>query len=85
MIILINGISQIPIMALQYSSQQGNLIKQKYTIKTDGERKIEFSQDFPNCKGLYPDCPEIPSLLDSMCRTCPKTGNLKKPKIQQEE
>ncbi len=38
---------------------------------------------FPACKGLYPDCPEEPSLMNSMCRTCPKTDGMKKPKLEE--
>jgi len=53
---------------------------QRSSIKSDAERMIEFSKDFPNCKGLYPDCPETPDLMCSMCRTCPKTDGIKKPK-----
>ncbi|MCX6800846.1 MAG: hypothetical protein NTZ73_01530 [Candidatus Diapherotrites archaeon] len=51
------------------------------TIKKDGDRLI-FSKDFPNCKGLYPDCPSNPSLTEKNCRTCPKTDELKKPKME---
>ena len=47
------------------------------------EKAIAYSKDFPNCKGLYPDCPEFPDLMNSMCRTCPKTDGLKKPKIEE--
>jgi len=46
--------------------------------------KWELGQkgEFPNCKGLYPDCPEIPNLLDSKCRNCPKTEDVEKPKLE---
>lgn len=40
--------------------------------------------DFPHCKGLYPDCPETPSLTNKNCRTCPKTDEIKKPKLGEE-
>ena len=49
-------------------------------FKTANESVISLAGEFPKCKGLYPDCPEEPSLMDSMCRTCPKTEGLKKPK-----
>jgi len=39
--------------------------------------------EFPACKGLFPDCPAEPSLMLSMCRTCPKTDGIKKPKIEE--
>lgn len=39
---------------------------------------LQGAGEFPNCKGLYPDCPETPSLDESMCRTCPKTDGIKK-------
>lgn len=48
------------------------------------EKTLTFSKDFPNCKGLYPDCPNEPSLMNSMCRTCPKTDGLKKPKLDED-
>jgi len=51
---------------------------------SENEKAIRYSGEFPNCKGLYPDCPEIPSLDESMCRTCPKTDGLKKPKLDEE-
>lgn len=55
---------------------------QMRTIKSEEEKMISNSRDFPNCKGLYPDCPETPDLMVSMCRTCPKTDGMKKPKIE---
>jgi len=54
---------------------------QMTTVKSENEKLISFSKDFPNCKGLYPDCPNEPSLMNSMCRTCPKTDGMKKPRI----
>lgn len=68
-------------MGLTYDSTF--LARQKASIKTDGEKVITHSKDFPYCKGLYPDCPETPDLMNSMCRTCPKTDGMKKPKIEQ--
>jgi len=26
---------------------------------------------FPNCKGLYPDCPEAPEAKEHPCKNCP--------------
>jgi len=26
---------------------------------------------FPKCKGVYPDCPDLPKKDDPMCRGCP--------------
>jgi len=49
-------------------------------FKTANESVISLAGEFPKCKGLYPDCPEVPSLTNSMCRTCPKTDGMKKPK-----
>ena len=48
------------------------------------EKVFTLSKDFPDCKGLYPDCPEKPDLMNSMCRTCPKTDGIKKPKLNDE-
>jgi len=67
---------------LSYTSQQSNLIKQKYTIKSENEKALMAGGEFPNCKGLYPDCSEKPSLLDNKCRNCPKTEDIKKPKLE---
>jgi len=50
--------------------------------KSEKERILLSVGKFPGCKGLYPDCPSEPSLNLSMCRTCPKTDNLKKPRIE---
>jgi hypothetical protein len=66
-----------------YPSQRGDLIAHKYTIKSEGEKAIARSGDFPDCKGLYPDCPEKPDLMNSMCRTCPKTDGVKKPRFDE--
>jgi|TARA_Y100000034_G_scaffold132903_1_gene196997 hypothetical protein len=43
------------------------------TVKRPNENLIFQAQKvgFPNCKGLFPDCPEKPSLKKSMCRSCP--------------
>ena len=54
---------------------------QMKTVKSEHEKTIAFSKDFPNCKGLYPDCPDAPDLMLSMCRTCPKTDGIKKPRL----
>ncbi|HPM85701.1 MAG TPA: hypothetical protein PLI99_01245 [archaeon] len=63
------------------NNEKDSQIKQRATIKSENERLISNSKDFPNCKGLYPDCPEKPDLTTSMCRTCPKTDGIKKPRI----
>lgn len=64
---------------LTYDNRKDGTIK---GYKSEAEKIISFSKDFPNCKGLYPDCPEEPSLMNSMCRTCPKTDGMKKPKLE---
>ena len=42
-------------------------------MKPEFRKTIERAQEtgFPNCKGLYPDCPEKPDKKHKMCRTCP--------------
>jgi hypothetical protein len=50
--------------------------------KSENERILAGNGVFPDCKGLFPDCPETPSLMDKNCRTCPKTDGLKKPRIE---
>ncbi|MEW6295998.1 MAG: hypothetical protein AB1467_06990 [Candidatus Diapherotrites archaeon] len=47
------------------------LREQKQSIKSPEEKLIMQAGKFPNCKGLYPDCPEKPDKNDKMCRTCP--------------
>lgn len=54
-------------------------------FKSANESVISLAGEFPKCKGLYPDCPEEPSLMNSMCRTCPKTDGMKKPKLTQDD
>jgi len=63
---------------LNYDKLNGNTNKPKST----NEKSIVFSKEFPTCKGLYPDCPETPNLLDKKCRNCPKTDDVKKPKVE---
>jgi len=67
-------------MGLSYDDCKA--IQQKYTIKSPQEKAIASAGDFPNCKGLYPDCPKIPSLKDRNCRNCPKTDELEKPRLE---
>lgn len=55
--------------------------RQKAAIKSPFEKLSLNHGDFPNCKGIFPDCPNEPSLMNSMCRTCPKTDGIKKPKL----
>lgn len=57
--------------------------RQYKAIKNDFERAELSHGEFPDCKGLYPDCPENPSLTNKNCRTCPKTDDLKKPKLDE--
>ncbi len=64
-------------MGLTYEKMNGNVNKPMPA----NEKAILYSGDFPNCKGLYPDCPEKPSFLDNKCRTCPKTDAVEKPKL----
>jgi hypothetical protein len=66
------------------TNDRDNQVAHRNTIKSENEKLISNSKDFPNCKGLFPDCPEQPDLMNSMCRTCPKTDGLKKPRIEEE-
>jgi len=56
---------------------------QKQKFKTEGESEMAKAGFFPSCKGFFPDCPDEPSLMNSMCRTCPKTDGIKKPKMEE--
>ncbi len=46
---------------------------QKARSLSEEEKKIIMARKrgFPNCKGLYPDCPEVPDKNCSQCKTCP--------------
>lgn len=48
-------------------------LRHKYTVKFEKTKKLDMAkaQGFPNCKGLYPDCPEKPDKNHPMCKTCP--------------
>jgi len=52
---------------------RNRLLHQKHTIKFDNTKQIEMAEKagFPNCKGLFPDCPENPDKNDPMCKNCP--------------
>jgi len=39
--------------------------------KTPLEKKLKETKEFPYCKGLYPDCPDIPSKENPICKNCP--------------
>jgi len=58
---------------MTYYSSERERRKIYNTIKTDAEKTIESAKSagFPNCKGLYPDCPEKPDKNCKQCRTCP--------------
>ena len=47
-------------------------LNQKHTIKSWQEKQFVSSGKFPNCKGMFPDCPETPNKKHKMCRSCPK-------------
>jgi len=46
---------------------------QKKSLKTSAEKEIETAKKagFPNCKGLYPDCPDNPKKDEYPCKFCP--------------
>ncbi len=67
-------------MGLTYDD--GVLIRQKHSVKSQAEKAIDSAGEFPNCKGLYPDCPEKPSLKEKACGICPKTDDLEKPLLK---
>ena len=69
-------------MGLSYDDCKA--IQQKHTIKSPQEKAIASAGEFPNCKGLYPDCPENPSLKERACRTCPKTDGIEPEEIEEE-
>jgi hypothetical protein len=48
-------------------------LRQKHSIKSDSEKALKLAKEvgFPNCKGLYPDCPEKPDKNNPMCKNCP--------------
>jgi len=58
---------------MTYYESQREKRKVYNTVKTDAEKTLDAAKavGFPNCKGLYPDCPEKPSKDSPQCRTCP--------------
>jgi len=50
--------------------------------KKENERMLFAGGKFPECRGLFPDCPTLPTLRESACRCCPKTDGLKKPRLE---
>jgi len=58
-------------MGLNYEKDRATAAER--SVKSPNEKLIIQAQQagFPKCKGLYPDCPEKPSLDCSMCRSCP--------------
>jgi hypothetical protein len=50
--------------------------KHQHSMRSPEFRMLKNADKFPNCKGLYPDCPEKPSLEERACRTCPMTEDL---------
>lgn len=69
--------------SLNYDKEYARLVKSG--SKSEQERQLSVAGEFPACKCLYPDCPENPSLIERMCRTCPKTDGMKKPKEDEEK
>lgn len=59
-----------------------------YTVwqrgKSEKERILFAAGKFPSCKGLFPDCPNEPTLECRTCVCCPKTDGLKKPRMEEE-
>ena len=53
--------------------ERNRTLNQKYSVKFDSTKRMELAEKsgFPKCKGLYPDCPEVPDKNHKMCRTCP--------------
>ena len=58
-------------MAMDYANLK--LKSQRKTIKSEDQKLIETAKKrgFPNCKGLYPECPKLPRKDGAMCRGCP--------------
>jgi len=53
--------------------ESNRTLSQKHSVKFEKTKRLDQAENagFPNCKGLYPDCPEVPNKKDRMCRTCP--------------
>ena len=58
-------------MGLNYEKERAR--NTAYSVKSETEKLLIKAKQkgFPNCKGLYPDCPEVPDKECSMCRSCP--------------
>ena len=66
---------EVILMGLNYEKEQTKNAMR--SVKSPNEKLIAQAGKFPNCKGLYPDCPEVPDANCSMCKTCPKTDKMK--------
>jgi len=62
---------------MTYNESERSKRKIYKTIKTGAAKTLDFAikQGFPNCKGTYPDCPEIPNKDEIPCRNCPVLDN----------
>lgn len=62
-------------MGLTYENvdrfKQKKSLQYKFQVPIENAKKTGF----PNCKGLYPDCPEKPTKDNKMCRNCPVLDN----------
>ena len=45
--------------------------KHKHSMRSPEFRILKNAGKFPDCKGLYPDCPDTPSKENPMCKNCP--------------
>ena len=45
--------------------------RHKHSLRSEEFKMLKNAGKFPNCKGLYPDCPENPKKDSKQCRTCP--------------
>ena len=57
-------------MCLNYEKE--NTKAASRSVKSWQQKEIASAGKFPNCKGLYPECPNKPNINKKMCRSCPK-------------
>jgi len=57
-------------MGLNYEADRVSSAKK--SVKSWNKKALDSAGKFPNCKGLFPDCPDVPSKDNKMCRSCPK-------------
>ena len=58
-------------MGLNYEKERTKATERSVMKPEDKMILMAKQKGFPDCKGLYPDCPQDPKKDCEMCRSCP--------------